>query len=139
MRSSRLWWRSANARGCRQRSSSRLEPTRWGRGRVGIPTRPRSLDGDDPTEEQMRQGARVRAILAALVGAAVAAPVSAQHPVENIDLMVRNLRDFGQPVIPIFEGWFPGTNGGYDVCFGYFNLNLKQERTAPLGPDNYVR
>jgi hypothetical protein len=82
---------------------------------------------------------RERTILAVFVGAALAAPVAAQHPVEHIDLMVRNLRDFGQPVIPIFEGWFPGKNGGYDVCFGYFNLNLKEEKTLPVGPDNFVR
>jgi hypothetical protein len=76
-----------------------------------------------------------------LVGAALtglAAPAAAQHPVEDIDLMIRNLRDHGQPVIPIYEGWFPGKTGGYDLCFGYFNMNLEQARRVELGPGNRV-
>jgi len=71
-------------------------------------------------------------------GLAFAAPAVAQHPVENIDLMVRNLRDSGQPVIPIYEGWFPGRDGGFDLCFGYFNLNLEESKSVPVGQDNRV-
>jgi hypothetical protein len=75
-------------------------------------------------------------VIAAIV--ATTAPVAAQHPVEGIDLMIRNLRESGQPVIPIYEGWFPGRNGGYDLCFGYFNLNLEEARTLQVGPENRV-
>lgn len=70
--------------------------------------------------------------------ALLSSPVTAQHPVENIELMVRNLREFGQPVIPLFEGWFPGRDGGHDLCFGYYNMNLEEVKTVPVGPDNRV-
>jgi hypothetical protein len=82
---------------------------------------------------------RLLGAIFAVAAICVAAPAAAQHPVENIDLMIRNLRESGQPVIPIFEGWFPGREGGRDLCFGYFSLNLEEARTIPVGPENHVR
>ena len=55
-------------------------------------------------------------------------------------IMLRNLRPSGQPVIPLFDGWFhsPDGDGTFDLCYGYLNLNLDQELDIPLGPDNFI-
>ena len=52
--------------------------------------------------------------------------------------MVRNLRPSGQPVIPLFEGWYENPDGSHGLCFGYFNLNLEEVLEIPLGPDNAI-
>lgn len=75
-----------------------------------------------------------------VVGLMVAggAPLHAQHPVEGTELMIANLRTHGQPVIPVFDGWYQKPDGTYDLCFGYFNLNTEQAVEIPIGPDNFV-
>ena len=52
--------------------------------------------------------------------------------------MLRNLRPSGQPVVPIFEGWYSKPDGTHDLCFGYHNLNTNEALDIPLGPDNYI-
>lgn len=48
------------------------------------------------------------------------------------------IRDYGQPVIPLFDGWFPNPDGSNTLCFGYFNMNREQALDIPVGPDNYL-
>ena len=48
------------------------------------------------------------------------------------------LRRSGQPVIPLFEGYYPNPDGTYEICFGYFNLNTEEDVDIPLGPDNMI-
>lgn len=45
---------------------------------------------------------------------------------------------FGEPVIPIFEGWIPNPDGTITLSFGYFNLNTEETVHVPLGADNYI-
>jgi hypothetical protein len=70
----------------------------------------------------------------------IMAPVAlqAQHPTEGMEWMLSNLRPSGQPVIPIFDGWYQKDDGSYDLCFGYFNLNTKESLDIPIGPDNSI-
>lgn len=49
-----------------------------------------------------------------------------------------SLRAFGQPVVPIFDGWFENSDGSKTICFGYKNLNLEEALDIPLGPDNFI-
>jgi hypothetical protein len=77
-------------------------------------------------------------ILAAGLHVGSVAPVLAQHPTDNMEFMFSNLRPTGQPVIPIFDGWYQKPDLTYDLCFGYFNLNTKESLDIPLGPDNVV-
>jgi len=49
-----------------------------------------------------------------------------------------NLQPSGQPVIPVFEGWYRNADGTYDLCFGYQNLNTAEVIDLPLGPDNFI-
>ena len=66
------------------------------------------------------------------------APLKAQHAISEMDLKVRNVRAYGQPVLPIFEGWYRNPDGTYDLCFGYLNLNREEALEIPLGPDNFI-
>ena len=66
------------------------------------------------------------------------APLKAQHAISEMDLKVRNVRASGQPVLPIFEGWYRNPDGTYDLCFGYLNLNQEEALEIPLGPDNFI-
>jgi hypothetical protein len=67
-------------------------------------------------------------------------PLEAQNPVTGAARteMLRNLRPSGQPVVPIFEGWYSEPDGSYGLCFGYHNLNLQETLDIPLGPDNFI-
>ncbi len=44
----------------------------------------------------------------------------------------------GQNIVPYFEGWIRNPDGTYDLVFGYFNRNWKEELVIPPGPDNSV-
>ncbi len=48
------------------------------------------------------------------------------------------LRPSGQPVIPLYEGYYPNPDGTYEICFGYFNLNTEEDVDIPLGPNNVI-
>lgn len=48
------------------------------------------------------------------------------------------LKPTGQPVVPIYEGWYPKEDGSAYICFGYFNLNTDESFDVPLGPDNRI-
>ena len=61
-----------------------------------------------------------------------------EFPIEESEWLLRNLRPSGQPVIPIFEGWSTRSDGSYDLCFGYFNMNTEEVIDLPLGPDNFI-
>ena len=76
--------------------------------------------------------------VAALLAAGSTTPLQAQHPVEGLEWMLYNLRPSGQPVIPIFDGWYPKPDGTRDLCFGYFSLNTEETLDIPLGPDNFI-
>jgi hypothetical protein len=44
----------------------------------------------------------------------------------------------GQSVVPYFEGWIRNPDGTFDLVFGYFNRNWKEELTIPVGAENKV-
>jgi len=48
------------------------------------------------------------------------------------------LRPSGQPVIPLFEGYYQNPDETYEICFGYFNLNTEEDVDIPLGPANFI-
>jgi hypothetical protein len=79
--------------------------------------------------------------LAASLSLSGAEPLVAQNRVPHAvgDWMLRNLRPAGQPVIPLFDGWFRNPDNTFELCFGYHNLNTGQDVELPLGPDNSIR
>jgi hypothetical protein len=86
----------------------------------------------------LRLGAAAVGAVGVIVCAAAWTPAHAQHPTEQTEFMFSNLRPTGQPVIPIFDGWFQKPDGTYDLCFGYFNLNTKQTLEIPIGKENFI-
>ena len=48
------------------------------------------------------------------------------------------IRDDGQPVIPLFDGWYPNADGSKTICFGYFNMNREESLDIPRGEDNHL-
>ena len=36
------------------------------------------------------------------------------------------LADNGQPLIPLFEGWYPTGDGTHDLSFSYLNMNFEE-------------
>ncbi|MCH7890278.1 MAG: hypothetical protein IH921_02125 [Gemmatimonadetes bacterium] len=73
--------------------------------------------------------------LALLLAASVGAQVT---PFSDRVFNEQVLRRSGQPVIPLFEGYYPNPDGTYEICFGYFNLNTEEDVDIPLGPDNMI-
>ena len=48
------------------------------------------------------------------------------------------IRERGQAVIPLYDGWYPNEDGTKTICFGYFNMNTKQSFDIPVGDNNYL-
>jgi hypothetical protein len=46
--------------------------------------------------------------------------------------------DSGQDVVPVYEGWIRNPDGTFDLVFGYFNRNYKEELPVPAGRDNMI-
>jgi hypothetical protein len=44
----------------------------------------------------------------------------------------------GQTATPAFEGWYKNADGSYSLSFGYYNRNLTEVLSIPVGPDNFV-
>ncbi len=76
-------------------------------------------------------GLRPAAALAAIVLCAWHAPITAQEPLAPI-------RQSGQTVTPVFEGWYRNPDGTISISFGYFNRNAGEVLDVPVGPANFV-
>ena len=61
----------------------------------------------------------------------IPAVVAAQDPLAPI-------RQSGQTVSPVFEGWYKNPDGTYSIAFGYFNRNGGEMVDVPIGPNNNV-
>ena len=44
----------------------------------------------------------------------------------------------GQDIAPVYEGFWKNDDGSFDLLFGYFNRNWKEELDIPVGPDNHL-
>src|SRR5215467_3563153 len=65
---------------------------------------------------------------------AFALPQEPQTPTELAQVRFNS----GQDIVPYFEGWIRNPDGTFDLVFGYFNRNWKEELTIPAGTDNKV-
>lgn len=69
----------------------------------------------------------------------LASPVSAQQiQLSQQTWSAEVIRPRGQPVVPLFDGWFANADGTRTLCFGFFNLNTEQSLSIATGPDNYL-
>jgi hypothetical protein len=46
--------------------------------------------------------------------------------------------DAGQNVTPAYEGWYPLSDGSFNILIGYYNRNTKQIIDIPVGPNNHM-
>ncbi len=69
---------------------------------------------------------------------ALYAQVATASPLTQMNWQLRTVRASGQPVIPIFEGWYTNEDGTYDLCFGFFNLNREESLDIPIGENNFI-
>jgi hypothetical protein len=98
-------------------------------------------------------GTHARRVTAALVGGALiasahgsflratahAAGFPAQAETPRFPTEISNVQfNAGQSVVPYFEGWIRNPDGTFDLVFGYFNRNWKQEFVIPPGSGNAV-
>jgi hypothetical protein len=66
-----------------------------------------------------------------MLAAAVITVAAQQLPLEPI-------RERGQGVYPVYEGWYKNADGSYTFLLGYFNRNAKEAIDVPIGPNNRV-
>ena len=50
----------------------------------------------------------------------------------------RRYYDFGQEVVPAYEGWEQNDDGSFNLVFGTMNRNWREELHIPIGPDNRI-
>lgn len=75
----------------------------------------------------------------AAFGLLFGSPMDAQViPFEDRAFNEQVLRPDGQPVVPLFDGWYSKEDGSAYICFGYFNLNTAESFDVPLGPENRI-
>lgn len=78
-------------------------------------------------------------LLAAALFLGLWAPAVAQQiPFTQRPFAEMSLRPTGQPVIPVYDGWYANADGTFSICFGYFNLNTEQTFDVALGPANVI-
>jgi len=81
----------------------------------------------------------MRVLLSALAASccALAVPAGAQQiPLAEQVWSADLVRSSGQPLIPLFDGWFTNPDGTHSLCFSYFTLNTEQSFDIPRGESN---
>ena len=66
-----------------------------------------------------------------IIAAAVISAAAQQLPLDPI-------RERGQGVYPVYEGWYKNADGSFTFLVGYFNRNTKEAIDVPVGPNNRV-
>ncbi|MEX2581965.1 MAG: hypothetical protein WD766_01750 [Gemmatimonadota bacterium] len=84
----------------------------------------------------MNARAFCRAGLIAAAGVLLGSPLAGQISIDREVFDSQVLRPTGQPVIPVYEGWYENPDGSFSLCFGYFNLNTDEALDIPPGPGN---
>src|SRR5436190_7583302 len=99
-------------------------------------SRRRGLQGTGPgASETMKE-----LVAAFVVSLCLCVSVFAQNPAQaQLPTELAQVRfNSGQNIVPYFEGWIRNPDGTFDLVFGYFNRNWKEELTIPAGSDNNV-
>ncbi len=48
------------------------------------------------------------------------------------------LRPAGQPLVPIYDGWFTNPDGTHTLCYSYYTMNTEQFLDIPVGENNMI-
>ena len=71
------------------------------------------------------------ALSLAICGANWSSQVSGQR------LALTPVRESGQSITPVFEGWYWNPDGTISLSYGYFNRNSQVELEIPIGANNF--
>src|SRR5438105_4625896 len=94
-----------------------------------------SAEHAEHAQLSMRKISAISAFSALIVTAALTVAADAQLPTQ----IPQTKFSSGQDIAPYFEGWLRNPDGTFDMVFGYFNRNWKEEVAVPAGPDNEVQ
>jgi hypothetical protein len=86
----------------------------------------------------MRQLTTIISLLTLIAAVGIPSASGQQIDLNNQIWNVNVIRDRGQAVIPLFDGWYPNEDGTKTICYGYFNMNTDQSLDVPQGADNYL-
>jgi hypothetical protein len=76
-------------------------------------------------------------VVAALGAAGIAfAPASAQQSEPLPPTYAQMRYNSGQSVQPVFEGWNKNADGSFNLVFGYYNRNVVEQPSVPIGVNN---
>ena len=70
--------------------------------------------------------------------AVVLGAVCALAPAHSAAQPLAPIRERGQSVTPVFEGWYRNPDGTFSLSFGYFNRNEGEVVEIPPGPANFI-
>jgi hypothetical protein len=73
-------------------------------------------------------------VISAYASQAGAQEISLSNQVWDVEM----IRKQGQPVIPLYDGWFQNEDGTKTICFSYFNMNTDESIDIPHGERNYL-
>ena len=79
---------------------------------------------------RLPRGPLALVLLAVLLVGLIAQDANAQR--------MRRAYDFGQEVVPAYEGWEQNEDGSFNLVFGTMNRNWEEEFHIPIGPDNSI-
>ncbi|MBT8146403.1 MAG: hypothetical protein KJN90_06075 [Gammaproteobacteria bacterium] len=86
----------------------------------------------------MRQLTTIISLLTLITALSIPTASGQQIDLNNQIWNVNVIRDSGQAVIPLFDGWYPNEDGSKTICYGYFNMNTQQSLDVPHGENNYL-
>lgn len=97
------------------------------------------LDVDtNPINHQRNPNMRHSPTVAVLAGALSLAALALAPVAGAQSLPLSPIRDRGQGVTPVFEGWYHNADGTISLSFGYFNRNGQEVLEVPVGPNNFM-
>jgi hypothetical protein len=73
-------------------------------------------------------------IVLPLIAVVTAGDTSVSAQIQAVNPQIRHAK--GQPVSPVYEGWYQASDGAVFVSFGYYNRNTDEVVRLPVGPDN---
>lgn len=83
----------------------------------------------------LRSATMMLSLVAVLWMVAGAGP-SAEEQLPGLPL--EPLKEFGQLIYPVFEGWYDNPDGSYTFLIGYYNMNTKEELDIAIGESNFI-
>jgi hypothetical protein len=80
----------------------------------------------------------MRGVRLLVLGGIIACSVAAEPSVSVAQTPLAPAAPTGQTATPAFEGWYKNPDGTFSLSFGYYNRNLTEVLSIPVGPDNFV-